>query len=869
MPQETTSIKWLKYSREVALACLIGSWNEKTDNDKLIVSKIVQEDYKSWISKLRAVIQDKDSPIAFKNGVWSIKDRRSFWDEIASMIFDEDLDKLKVGIVDALTERDPKFELDKSSRFSASIYGKVLTHSPSLREGLVNSLALIGTNTQKLINCSKNKAENFILESIHKVFENSDWVLWASLNQLLPTIAESSPKAFLDVVECDLQNEDTPFSELFAQEGDAITGGIYTTGLLWALETLAWEEQFIIRVSMLLGELANIDPGGKYSNRPANSLIGIFLPWFPQTLASVDKRKTAIQTLNNELPNIAWNLLLNLLPKQHQTTSGTSKPSWRKSIPENWKDEVSNKEYYEQISFYTDLLVELAKKDVKKLEQIVEHLDELPKSAFEKALINLSSKFIQDLNEDARLELWNKLLSLTNRHKKFSSAQWALPSKVVNKIKKVANLIEPKNPILYNSRLFNNRNFELYEEKGNYDVQAKKIQKRRQKAIKDVLGKNKEIENVFKLLEIVDYPSDVGWALGQFANKNYDKIILPNILIHENMKFVQFAQSYVTSKYHKHGWNWVHNLEMKNWTSTEIKQFLCCLPFNTFTWDIVKKKLGKDESEYWNNVSVYVYEKDIDFNFAIEKLVKYGRANAAIECIHRAIDENILIDSNKIIKVLISALTSKEPRNSMDAYHISEIISKLQTYEGIKEEELFRIEWAYFPFLDGTHGAHAKTIEHSLAKDPKLFCEIIQSIYISTKQPKEEKKPLSKEQESLTKRAWEVLQEWHTPPGFDKNGTFDSKHLASWLKTVKEICNESGHIKVALTWIGRVLMHSPQDKDGFWINHSVAKALNDKDSEGMRSGFYSEVINSRGVHWVDPTGAPEKALSEKYRKQAV
>jgi hypothetical protein len=36
----------------------------------------------------------------------------------------------------------------------------------------------------------------------------------------------------------------------------------------------------------------------------------------------------------------------------------------------------------------------------------------------------------------------------------------------------------------------------------------------------------------------------------------------------------------------------------------------------------------------------------------------------------------------------------------------------------------------------------------------------------------------------------------------------------------------------------------------------------------MRRGFSTAVYNSRGVHWVDPTGKPEKELAEEYRRKA-
>jgi hypothetical protein len=62
----------------------------------------------------------------------------------------------------------------------------------------------------------------------------------------------------------------------------------------------------------------------------------------PHTLASVEKRQAALEIIYTEQPEVTWKLLESLLPNQHLTTSGTHKPSWRKTIPEDWKKGVTN-----------------------------------------------------------------------------------------------------------------------------------------------------------------------------------------------------------------------------------------------------------------------------------------------------------------------------------------------------------------------------------------------------------------------------------------------------------------------------------------------------------------------------------------------
>ena len=44
--------------------------------------------------------------------------------------------------------------------------------------------------------------------------------------------------------------------------------------------------------------------------------------------------------------------------------------------------------------------------------------------------------------------------------------------------------------------------------------------------------------------------------------------------------------------------------------------------------------------------------------------------------------------------------------------------------------------------------------------------------------------------------------------------------------------------------------------------------MNDREADDMRDGFRTGTYNSRGVHWVDPTGKPERELAEQLRRKA-
>jgi len=158
-------------------------------------------------------------------------------------------------------------------------------------------------------------------------------------------------------------------------------------------------------------------------------------------------------------------------------------------------------------------------------------------------------------------------------------------------------------------------------------------------------------------------------------------------------------------------------------------------------------------------------------------------------------------------------------------------------------------------------------LESKLANDPEFFCEVLKLVFRSRKEDKPEIE-LTNEFKGIATNAWHLLHKWKTLPGMQKDGTVNEANLLDWLQGVKQLCTESGHLEVALISIGKVLIHSPADPDGLWINRAIANVLNDRDSEDIRDGYRSGLYNARGVHWIDPTGKPEKDLAEEFYQKA-
>jgi len=816
---------------------------------------------------LREILHENESPLRLLNGHrWEVIDKEKNLQLLKERIFDKHLELIKEISIDVLTEIDPLLELPSNERWSADIHEKNLCCSKNLREGIAESLVWLGINGDMLMNCSPDKRKFISLLAIREIFSNSSWQLWGSLNDLLPTLAEAAPGEFLRTVENALQQTPCPFDEIFAQEGNGIGGRNHMIGLLWALEGLSWSEEHLVRVAVILAELASHDPGGNRANRPSNSLTKILLPWHPQTLASVEKRTVSIKAIKSDFPEIAWKVLLSLLPNQHQTSSGTHKPRWRNSISEDWKPSVTDKEYWEQVTAYAVIAVEMARADIEKLKVLVSNLDNLPKPSFDAVLEYLSSEAISGLTEIERLPIWSSLMDFVRKHRRFADAKWAFGAETVSVIEAIANKLVPVSPEGLYRRLFSNRDYDLYEKNDNWEEQRKKLDEQRQQAIQNILNTN-GLQGVLSFVETVTSPHQVGFALGYIADNEITSRLLPEYFLIEHEHAKQLASGLVWGGFQNQGWQWIDELDRSNWSLEQQCQLLLNLPFGAETWRRATEWLGNVENEYWKKVQVNPYQTESDLLPVIDKLLEVARPQAAIDCLYCRMHTKQPLDSGRTIRALLDGVSIKEPVNTVDSYHVTELIKALQNDFATDQNELFKVEWAYLPLLDQHQDAKPKLIEKRLATQPEFFCEVIRLIYRSKHDEKQDENPDERRQ-AIATNAWRLLHEWKHPPGLQEDGSFSASDFETWLASVKQQSSETGHLEVAMIKVGEVLLYCPPDPQGLWIVQSVAKALNARDADEMRNGFRTEVFNSRGVHWVDPTGKPERELAEQWCEKA-
>jgi hypothetical protein len=849
----------------LALLSLVGEWDEGSNADRKAIEDLIGIDYAEWEKKALRILHSQDSPLCVKNKIWRVNNRLALWKSVGSNVLDTHLEKFKSVASRVLSEKDPAFELLVEDRYAASIHKKVLSHSREIRKGIANGLAMLSANGDVCIFCSNSKSDQIVNAIVRGIFDNGDSVLWGSLNYELPLLAEASPVVFLSEIEKELRNGQGAFDLLYAEESSGFGGQNYMSGLLWALETLAWDDDYFSRVLLILADLASRDPGGQWSNRPINSMVTILLPWLPQTLASTDKRRHVVSVIKKDYPNVLWELITQLLPSHNGISTPTHKPKWRMVVPEEFESRVSYQEYWDEVSYYSFFAVEVAQDNPDKLSKLIEHAEKLNEEAFNKLIDALRSDKLALLPDSEKTGIWEQILFSVNKHKAYSDTRWALPQAKVEALDQVLHLLQPSGAVHKYRHLFIQSDHDLYTKREDWDGQQKILGNKRIDVVKEIyrlLG----WEGVKNFMVQIESTHKLGYAISNLDEVN-DEIIITDTLSTDDRKSIDFIDSYIRGKHNRLGYDWSDSIDKSNWSGVAIGRFYSHLPNNKETWDRVSQDLTQHEDSYWSIVNINPHEAGTDIEFAIDKLLELDRPFAVVNIMDWMRISGVKINTEKCVMALQKGLSSNEPDYVIDQYHISELIKLLQNSPDVSSEDLLQIEWNYLNLLNNYSGVKPTLLEFEMASNPSFFCEVIRKLYKSRNETAPKNEP-TQEDQSTARRIWKLLYHWKHVPGVNREGNFEAASFTNWIDHVRQECASSGHLEVALIKVGEVLIHSPIDESGLWIHKTIAKELNQKNSDELRRGFNNGFYNARGSDWVDSTGKPELDLADSFESKA-
>jgi hypothetical protein len=289
--------------------------------------------YEEYEDKLLPYLRTEDPVIERAGTVWKMRAPVVGFLYLGSVIGTQHLERFEQVSRRVFSEIDPALDLPDAERPYASLKGATFKHSKWLRDGLATTLLLFAVHEEQAKLYIREGAQAFVDQLIKELPGlNENHRLLASLQHQLPLLMEAAPRPLLSALEQLLGGDGAAIRPIFTDTEDALFAESPHTGLLWGLETLAWDPQYLSRVSLILAGLTKADdPPGKLMNRPINSLREIFLPWNPGTNATLSQRFGVLDQIIIQEPGVAWNLLLMLMPQYHSVSQPTAKPRFREA----------------------------------------------------------------------------------------------------------------------------------------------------------------------------------------------------------------------------------------------------------------------------------------------------------------------------------------------------------------------------------------------------------------------------------------------------------------------------------------------------------------------------------------------------------
>ncbi len=871
-------------ARSLIPVLLAGGWDDTKEGDTEAIAKLARKPYAEVVADISRWVNSSDPPVRQVGSVWQLISREDSWHLLSRFIVRDDLEAFKNVTLSVLGTVDPRYELPLDQRYAATIYGKKLPNSGFLREGLAETLAILATRglpseTQDIIS-----AQERVTGIIHSLLNsNVDWQIWASVAYFLPTLAEAAPEAFLEAVDDGLAGDNPTLVQLFLQEDTF--GDSPHTGLLWAMEVLVWEAQYLSQVTLILGKLSRLDPGGKIINRPFPSLCEIFLCWNPQTPATLEQRLRVIDTLIARVPDIAWQLLCNLLP---ENSGGVShpiyKPRWR-----DWNADSTPKitlsEYWKNVDAVMERVLYNMGTGSKRLCDVVKKIELLPPQLQDKSINHLLAVDTTNINQKELATICDTLREIIHKHKEFSHTKWAMTADTVEKLLLLYQKFEPKNIIYRYAWLFSfNPNFlyRIHKERihGDWETRHKKIKQAQTAAARKVYFQA-DINLFLEMAELVKDPGLLGAAIAKIETitEEIEVSFLSETLGNEKNPLNVFAIGFIRSRLENCGWTWVENIlsfaQNNHWSGQQVINFFYALPFEKRTWNLLIPHQKELTNLYWQTICVDWVKKD-DCEDAIVKLLEFNRPYAALNLVglyHN--DTTQFLPSALLVAILEKAASANLytekplPNTSLTNYYIEKIFDVLERADDIEDNKLAFLEWIYLPLLVHSQ-RQPKLLYQELSKDPLFFVQILKFVY---KSEDDKDESMEIDQAALTRAELgdELLESWHQVPGLKENGTVDLEQLRNWVLQARAASQESGRGKIADIKIGHVLAYAPKSPDGIWPDMTVREIVEEVASKQMERAIATGVFNKRGV-WIKSIGeggVQERQLAETYRNYAI
>ena len=879
--------EWATGAIEMSLrrSLLLGGWDENREGDRQIVERFVGQPYEA-VTEALSRLDAGDAPMVPTGELWHGVSPEDTWMLVLSHLSPSDITALGEIAHEILTEPDPLWGLAGEDLTRAQIEGVKAKYSPHLRQGIATTLALLGTHPPVLLgdaSAASGAAPGIVWQVLRSAGADTTPETWAAVSEVLPLLAEAAPDTVLEGLRTCLSEPHSFARAMFTDRGSEdflFQASSPHLRILATLEVLAWSPDHLTAVVAVLAELAVIDPGGRYSNRPSESLASIMCPWMPNTSAEAHDRLTAIRMLRRSHGSVAWPLMLSMVPEGHSMQMPASRPRFR-----GWKQAesgITQREYVQVVTSIAEMLREDVGEDPDRWVDLIERVDDLPEEMRREVLASLSH-LAADVDEAFKSQVWPPLRDLVTNHRQYNDAQWALPESELALFDPVLERLRPSEPAISHGDLFSPGLMYIdgVSSLEGWETFQEVVGARQTEAVAAILNDG-GVQAVLELSESVESPRPVGAALAR-CDPTLDMEILEAMEIATEAT-TQAALGYFAFRFDEFGWEGINRLLTDHGLSPQVVADLHrTAPPIELPWTRVGALGTEVAAEYWARATYYDIGIPDELSQLLEvtrRLREAGRLDLARTLLaarpeRHTVQPEFAEEVGAFLEQWIQHPPADPDRSRMTGRQLTTLIKVLDGHrEHLGTGRVAVIEWQYYPILRYDPGFHAPNLYRELARDPDLFVWLVEQAYKpANATPGDDQPPSTASQRLMAQNAFQVLRAWPAStfaPGLDDYGGVDSESLNEWVDSARERLSEIHRIDIGDTMIGTALAASPSDPGDEWPGVAVRDLIERLRSNDVDTGLIVAVRNQRGGTSRSPTagGDQERDLAETHKAQS-
>ena len=863
-----TKNPWVERHTDVVIAALLcGKWTE-SEGDKLIFEELTRVSYAECKKELLEYSYgEMPFVVEFKGHrgeniqIASIEDA---WEELDYYITDAMWSKFIKLFYEVLIVSEPIFDHPFEKHFEVSIRVQKPDWSQALKRGMLRTLVMRAFYRKH--NENQYEVDNIIKEILGTINTTKRW---GYISQYMPELCEASPKAVIERLEKELESP-SGLKELFeTKDGDFMTSRHYYTNVLFAVEQLLQQKQYVVRAVEWLWHMDSYDIKYSLSNSPKEILGTVFCAWINMSVLTVEQKIELAKKAIEKYPN-AWEIIYSNFPNERTTVFSTFSTPRHRTVDEPdeiYRDQL-NKTYIE----YLDICVNNTNGNVDRWKKIIGALHMYPSENQD----DVFCKLIEDcktMSDRDKTKIKNKLRNTLYRHRYFSDADWSVSEDVLKKYESVFSAISVENKVYdflylftqsYDFPLLNPIPFHC-EEKTSSSREENKVLRE-----KEILSQFKIFkENGYSIEELIELAAtndkySIGEVLAEFYCENiFDDRIYKKLL--ENDSTLTQAYEYARTMC-RSGSIGIDKILRKTKEVTQNTKFIAWIIslelIKDYKTALIRNENEAIKNEYWNfsfRSSLSDDAKQDTCIWALNECKIYGTLNSYLTLLFDVKDRISISDLYNSIFDIDNIKVGMQ--NQMMDYYLKEILKKLQT-EYIDDLEkctqLALLEWKCRNILEWED---MRCMQKVMKIDPSMYAELAKVIFKA-----EDADEVTEEQRNIANALYSGYNKAQFCP-CEKDGKVDYDELKTWIDAFKDMLTAQKQLRLFEHLIGRLLVFSPPGEDGFMPCEAVRKIIEENYSDSLKSEYAIAERNKRGVYTFS-AGESELQMSEDYRNNA-